>query len=465
MILNISTTHQPATDLSWLLHKHPSKLQSFPISGGKAHVFYPENTDKKCTATLLLDLNNIDLVRKLKTPRGSSLDLQSYVNDRPYTASSFMSTAIAKVFSSALNGKCNDRPELLNQAWDFDITIGALRVAGGMENLERIFKPLGYEIAVEGIPYDSTFLDWGDSPYYIVHLKNHCTLQELLSHLYILLAVYDKDRHYWISDSEIDKLFDKGGNWLQTHPERAFIIRRFLKNLGPLTKKALERFTLNEENSQENKAMVKTEKSPLHKQRLETVTELLKQSGAKTVVDLGCGEGKLLKMLLPEPQFDHILGMDVSMRSLRIAKEKLYLDNMTPNQRKRIDLLQSSLTYRDERLTGFDAAALVEVIEHLEPESLHSLELAVFKYAKPKTVIITTPNKEYNRLYEFLEKGKMRHGDHRFEWTRKEFQEWANKVASAYNYQVSFGGIGEEDETFGTPSQLAVFSFSEPLRN
>jgi len=457
MILNISTTHQPATDLSWLLHKHPSKLQSFSISGGKAHVFYPENTEEKCTATLLLDLNNVDLVRKLKVPGGGSLDLQHYVNDRPYTASSFMSTAIAKVFSSGLNGRCNDRPELLNQAWDFEVTIGALRVNGGMENLERIFKPLGYEIDIKGIEYDEKFMDWGDSPYYMVHLKNHCTLQELLSHLYILLAVYDKDRHYWISDSEIDKLFNKGGTWLQKHPAREFILRRFLKNLGPLTKKALERFEVDED--QETKEIsIKKERSPLHKQRLETVTELLKQSGAKTIIDLGCGEGKLLKLLLPVYQFDYILGMDVSMRSLRIAKEKLYLDNMTPNERKRIDLIQSSLTYRDERLEGFDAAALVEVIEHLEPESLHSLELAVFKYAKPKTVIITTPNKEYNQLYEFLEEGKMRHGDHRFEWTRKEFQEWANKVASAYNYQVSFGGIGEEDETFGTPSQLALFS-------
>lgn len=466
MLLTISTTHQPATDLAWLLHKHPDKAQSFDISAGKVHIFYPKTTEEECTAALLLDLDAIDLVRKLKVP-GDSLMLQHYINDRPFTASSFMSTAIAKVYSSALNGKCKDRPELLEQVWPFQVKLSAVKVSGGETVIRKIFEPLGYEVAVEQQILDDKFPDWGMSPYFTIELKNNISLQDLLTHLYILLPVFDKERHYWVSQNEIEKLLEKGEKWLNEHPEKEYIVRRYLKNIGALARTALARLEAvdienkNEVEKEEESEAVKVLKErrvTLHQVRLETALAALKQSGASTIVDLGCGEGKLLKLLIREKQFKKILGMDVSFRSLKIAKERLYFENMAPKQKERIDLIQGSLTYKDDRLKGFDAAAIIEVIEHLDPERLQAFERVVFEQAKPQTIVLTTPNSEYNALYEFLPEGTFRHDDHRFEWSREEFQKWTEGICKRYSYTVEISGVGEEDEAFGTPSQMAVFS-------
>ena len=464
MLLTISTIHQPATDLGWLLHKHPERIQSFDISGGKAHVFYPEATEENCTAALLLDLNSIDLVRKLKIP-GNDLMLQHYVNDRPFTASSFMSTAISKVYSSALNGKCKDRPELLNQAWPFTVELAAVKVIGGEITLRKVFEPLGYEVELEPQILDDQFPDWGMSPYYKVVLKNTISLQDLLSHLYILLSVFDKERHYWISTNEIDKLLEKGDKWLNDHPDKEFIVRRYLKNIGALARTALERLegepeaTTNEIEPSEAVKALEEKRQSLHQVRLETAAAALKKTGATTVLDLGCGGGKLLKLLLKEKQFRKILGMDVSFRSLKIAKERLYMENMSPKQLERIELIQGSLTYRDDRLKGFEAAAIIEVIEHLDLDRLAAFERVVFEITRPQHIVLTTPNSEYNELYEFLPEGEFRHDDHRFEWSRQEFKDWTESICQKYGYQVEISGVGEEDAMVGCPSQMAVFHY------
>jgi 3' terminal RNA ribose 2'-O-methyltransferase Hen1 len=195
----------------------------------------------------------------------------------------------------------------------------------------------------------------------------------------------------------------------------------------------------------------------LHEQRLGAVLEVLKSSGAARVLDLGCGEGRLLRLLLKEKQFTEIVGMDVAFRSLETAREKLKLERLPPLQAQRIRLIQGSLTYRDARLENFDAAAVVEVIEHLDASRLGAFERVLFEFAAPKLVVVTTPNREYNSVWETLPAGKLRHKDHRFEWTRAEFQEWAHDVAARHEYSVTFAPIGEEDETRGAPSQMAVF--------
>ena len=186
-------------------------------------------------------------------------------------------------------------------------------------------------------------------------------------------------------------------------------------------------------------------------------------AGAKRVADLGCGEGKLIKLLLAERQFEYILGMDVSYRSLEIAKERLKMERMPEIQLKRLRLIQGSLTYRDKRLEGFDGAALIEVIEHLDEQRLASLQRSVFEFAKPAVVVVTTPNAEYNIRFSDHQEGKMRHTDHRFEWTRQEFQTWAADVAVKYNYDVIFKPVGEEDLEVGALSQMAVFNRREVL--
>jgi 3' terminal RNA ribose 2'-O-methyltransferase Hen1 len=175
------------------------------------------------------------------------------------------------------------------------------------------------------------------------------------------------------------------------------------------------------------------------------------------VLDLGCGEGRLLRLLLEERQLTEIVGVDVSSRALETASRRLAFDRMPERQRARIRLLHGSLVYRDERLAGFDAAAVVEVIEHLDPWRLEAFERAVFEAARPTTVVVTTPNSDYNARFEALTAGSFRHEDHRFEWTRAELHAWASRIAERHGYATSFSAIGEEDPEVGAPTQMVVF--------
>lgn len=466
MLLTITTTHQPATDLGYLLHKHPQKIQSVDISVGKAHIFYPEATEKSCTVALLLDIDPVGLVRGGKFPSGDNFVLAHYVNDRPYVASSFMSTAIAQAFSTAMNGTCRDKPELTNEKLPFEITIAVIKAKGGENLIRRLFEPLGYGIELENYKLDAQVPEWGDSKYYLLKLKNLIRLQDLLTHLYVLIPVLDDDKHYFVDKQELQKLMDKGKDWLPKHPEKELITNRYLKNLKHLTKQAFEILTQNDLPEEDTENMETTEeiqekKLSLHQQRLYTVFEKIVSFGSKKVLDLGCGEGKLLRLLLREKQIEQILGMDVSHRSLEIAADKLHLDRLPEHQRQRISLIQGSLTYRDKRLSGFDVAALIEVIEHLDANRLQALEQAVFGFARPKRVLLTTPNAEYNQQYPTLAAGTFRHSDHRFEWTRQEFQDWAQKISENFKYKADFFHVGEVDEEVGSSSQGVVFTIEQ----
>lgn len=467
MLLTITSTHQSASDLSYLLHKHPGKVHEVALSAGIAHVFYPEVSDEKCTICLLLDIDPVGLVRRSSGSRGNDFALEQYVNDRPYVASSFMSAAIVKAFSTAMNGRCKDKPELAGVPMPFDVQIAAIPVRGGEAVLKELFEPLGYTIEMQRHPVDVEFPEWGESRYFTLRLKNTVTVQQLLSHLYILIPVCDNDKHYWIGEHEMEKLLEKGKDWLPAHPARAFITMRYLKHQRSLANQAmailLKDDVTGEEADSVNETAEPEQKKRVHDLRLEAVRDELLQANAKTVVDLGCGEGKLLKLLLAEKQFDMILGMDVSYRSLEIARDKLKLDKLPPTQQQRIGLIQGSLTYRDKRIEGFDAAALVEVIEHLDEPRLAALEKIVFKYAKPVDVVITTPNAEYNKKFENLPAGQMRHSDHRFEWTRAEFQQWGNRIAEQYNYNVIYKPVGEEDPEAGALTQMAVFTTKQTI--
>ena len=459
MLLTITTTHQPATNLGFLLHKHPDKFQTVDLSVGKAHIFYPESSEDSTTAALLLDVDPIDMVRGARNLSGKGFSLGQYVNDRPYVASSFMSVAIAKAFSTALNGKCTKKPDLVDTKMPFEIKIAVLPAPRGGEALIRkLFEPLGYTVTLQRHRLDDTFPDWGESKYFTVDLVHTITLKELLAHLYVLIPALDNDKHYFVSQNEIEKLLAKGEGWLATHPEKEQITRRYLINLASLSRVALGR--LNEEESDEEveEEEEQKRKETLHQKRLALVLEQLKKSEANSVIDLGCGEGKLLRMLLKEKQFTQIAGTDIAYSELSRAKDKLHWEEMAPRQKERIQLFQGALTYQDQRLSGYDAAALVEVIEHLDQNRLSSLERVVFAHAQPKTVIITTPNAEYNALFD-MEAGSMRHTDHRFEWTREEFEAWAREVADRYQYQVAFLPIGEAHEAVGAPSQMGIFTY------
>lgn len=461
MLLTISTTHEPATDLGYLLHKHPDRLQSVDLTIGQAHVFYPESSDERTTAALLLDVDAIDLVRGGRHLAGKGFSLGQYVNDRPFVASSFMSVAIAKAFSTALNGKCKNKPELVDTALPLAVTVAVVSAPKGGEALiRRFFEPLGYAVNVERHQLDEQFPDWGDSRYYTVGLTNTVKLRDLLAHLYVLLPALDFDKHYFVSQNEIDKLLARGKGWIEDHPEKETITNRYLVNLRALTRRALNQLDDANPEMPEDDAppAVIERKETLHQRRLKRVFAEIEASGAETVIDLGCGEGKLIRMLLKSRQFRKITGTDVSYAELTKCKERLYWDELAPRQKARLDLFQGSLTYRDKRLAGFDAAAVVEVIEHLDEDRLAAFERVVFEFARPKHIFLTTPNGEYNVLFDGLTAGTMRHADHRFEWTRAEFQNWGDRVAAAHGYSVRYAPLGDEDPAVGAPSQMAIFT-------
>jgi 3' terminal RNA ribose 2'-O-methyltransferase Hen1 len=465
MLLTITTTHTPATDLGYLLHKHPARCQSFSLSFAKAHVFYPVSEEKQCTAALLLDIDPVGLVRGRGKGRNQGFALQQYVNDRPYVVSSFLSVAIAQVYGTALAGRCKDRPELVNTAIPLQARLAVVPDSSGGDLLKRLFEPLGYAVTLQGYALDERFSDWGSSRYFTVDLQAITRLADLLTHLYVLIPVLDNYKHYWVGDDEVDKLLKRGEGWLAAHPDRELITQRYLKYRRSLTQAALERLLADEtlditevESSQAEAEFELEKPLSVHEQRLNSVLAALKASGAERVLDLGCGEGMLLQMLIREKQFTEIAGLDISYRALEKAKARLHLDRLPEKQRERIQLWHGSLTYRDKRLDDFDAAAVVEVIEHLDPARLGAFERVLFKHARPKTIVITTPNAEFNVNFETLPAGQFRHRDHRFEWSRAEFQSWANQIADQYGYSVKFLPIGPRDPNVGPLSQMGVFS-------
>ncbi|MDH6439302.1 3' terminal RNA ribose 2'-O-methyltransferase Hen1 [Streptomyces sp. SAI-144] len=479
MFLTISTTgtpERPATDLGFLLHKHPEKAQAFSTSYGRAHVLYPEADDQRCTAALLLEVDAVALVRRGKGKgRGGAPDaaLAQYVNDRPYAASSLLAVALSAVFSSAMRGVCSAKPELPSQTRPLRIEVPAVAARGGPELVRRLFEPLGWTVTAEPVALDTEFPEWGDSRYVRLELESaQLTVAEALRHLYVLLPVLDDAKHYWVAPDEVDKLLRAGEGWLPAHPEQKLITSRYLSRRWSLTREAMERLELvrlaeaddseveDIDNAVEAETETEEKPTPLAVQRREAILEALRAAGAARVLDLGCGQGQLVQALLKDPKFTEIIGVDVSVRALTIASRRLKLDRMGERMASRVQLFQGSLAYTDKRLKGYDAAVLSEVIEHLDLPRLPALEYAVFGAARPRTVLVTTPNVEYNVRWESLPAGHVRHGDHRFEWTRQEFRAWASSVAERHGYDVEFMPVGPDDPEVGPPTQMAIFALS-----
>ncbi|MET1072263.1 MAG: 3' terminal RNA ribose 2'-O-methyltransferase Hen1 [Umezawaea sp.] len=454
MLLTITTTHRPASDLGFLLHKHPGKAQSFAVASGVAHVFYPRADDEECTAALLLEVDPIALVR------GRASSLTQYVNDRPYAAGSLLAVAMGAVFRTALNGRCDARPELAARAIPLRIEVPALGTPDvGLP--AALFGPLGWAVEVTPVPLDPEIPAWGDSRYVDLVLTGEVRLADAVKQLYVLLPVLDGSKHYWIDEQEVDKLLRAGEGWLVGHPERDLITRRYLGRSRPLAQSALERLAEADDlpeapdGAPDRPVAVP---SPAAVQRREAVLAALRSAGARRVVDLGCGEGALLRELVKDSSFTEVLGVDVSSKALRTAEERLHLDRLSDRARERISVRQSSLTYADAGLAGYDAAVLMEVVEHVDEDRLPALEHSVFGVARPGAVVVTTPNVEYNARFESLPPNTFRHTDHRFEWTRAQFRTWAEGVGDRYGYTAAFVPVGPEDPALGPHTQLAVFT-------
>jgi len=512
VLLTLSTSMPDATDLGFLLHKHPGRAQSFDLAVGKAHVVWPEATSERSTVALLLEVDPIALVRG-GGGRGRSggggetgFSLSEYVNDRPYAASSMVSVALGKVFGTAMSGRCDARPELAAAAIPLEVHVPALPCRGvadrsgpeqaggdrsgpdqaGADLVRRLFVPLGWSVTTTAIALDEQLPSWGDSPYVDLRLSATMPVSRALQQLYVLMPVLDDSKHYWVSTDEVDKLLRAGGSWLAGHPEREVITSRYLGHHRSLVRDATSRLaelddeasepvtdgavtvdvltddSVTDERVTDDAGPARVEGSAprppsMAQLRAAAVLAALREQGARTVVDLGCGEGALLRALLADPAFTEVVGADVSHRALETAARRLDLDRLPDSQRGRLQLIQSSATYRDDRLAGHDAVVLMEVVEHVDPPRLPALVRSVFHHARPTSVLVTTPNAEYNVRYPSLPAWAMRHRDHRFEWTRQEFADWSAATAAAHGYTVRHLPVGDDDPDVGAPTQLAVF--------
>ena len=306
------------------------------------------------------------------------------------------------------------------------------------------------------MPLDPEIPAWGDSRYVDLRLTGVLRLADALNHLYVMLPVLDDAKHYWVGSDEVDKLVRAGEGWLGAHPEKELISRRYLAHRRYLADAALERLVevdgeeLAEESSDEGSVSLAVE-------RRGVVAGVLRELGARRIADIGCGEGALVGELLKDPMIGELIATDVSARALIRAKRRLHFDDLPDRQRDRLRFLQSSVTYSDERLAGLDAVVLMEVVEHVDPPRLPALAHSVFRAARPAAVVMTTPNSEYNVRFPSLPAGNFRHPDHRFEWTRPEFESWSHEVATRYDYSVDFRPVGPVDPEVGPPTQLALF--------
>ena len=474
----------PATDLGFLLHKHPDRVHTTTVAGGTAHVVYPVATPTECSVALLLEVDPVALARG---GRGvpEAFTLGQYVNDRPYSASSLLAVALGAVFRTAMGARCATRPDLLDVRWPLTVHVPAMPARGGADLVRRLFEPLGWDVDARPVPLDVTVPTWGDSSFVEAHLRGELTVAQALTHLYVLLPVLDDAKHYWVGPDEVDKLLRAGAGWLGGHPEQGLISHRYLAHRRALVASAVARLAEVDDAPAEaldnavppedatggptgggagdavGDASEAPARVPLVRLRHEAVLAAVASSRARRVVDWGCGSGVLIARLLDLPDVTEVVGVDVSPRALELAARRLHLDRPpvgTTAERRhaRVSLLQSSLTYADARLTGYDAAVLMEVVEHLDAERLPALEHAVLGAARPATVVLTTPNAEYNVRYEGLAPGAFRHADHRFEWTRAQFAAWTRRLGERYGYAVELRGVGDDHPDLGTPTQLAL---------
>jgi 3' terminal RNA ribose 2'-O-methyltransferase Hen1 len=490
MHFSLTTTHRPATELGFLLHKHPEKVQEFTLPFGRATVVYPEADDERCTMTCVVEVDPVELVRGRPGSGGNERRLDQYVNDRPYAASSLLSVALGQVFGSALGGRCKGHEALADTPLPLEAVVSAVPCRGGAGLVRRLFEPLGYEVDIEGGPVDELFPAWGDAIHQRITLRGAARVADLLAHLYVLLPVLDGAKHYWVGEDEVEKLLRRGEGWLGAHPEREFIIGRYLTRRRRLVQSALARLVEDDVDDDDidehldgeavaaaaepvtavslpvslaarlargDEAEARVERPlSLNEQRLSTVLDTVRASGARSVLDLGCGEGRFLALALDDRTFERVAGVDVAHRTLERAAERLGVERMPAARRARLALWHGSLTYRDRRLEGFDAAVCIEVIEHLDPHRLDGFTANLVSAIRPRTIVVTTPNREYNVRFEALAHGELRHTDHRFEWTRAEFRAWAEAAATRGGYTVDLAPIGPEDPDLGSPTQMAV---------
>ncbi|TDQ36236.1 3' terminal RNA ribose 2'-O-methyltransferase Hen1 [Aureibacillus halotolerans] len=439
MQLTIKATGSDVSALSYLLAKNPANLYERKVKEHFVRFFFGTFSDTFVEATIFVTPDPLALVT-----HKNSYDITHYINDREFVASSIFCSLCKSALATALNGLPNTAyANYVDMTFPLTFTVGPIASGLSDEHVELLFKPLGYDVTFQ---YQSSESDVEKGSARMLTIQGLTTLQAGLRQLFVLLPVLDDYKHYYIDEKEMEKLERYGEGWLDEHPEKALIYRRALRF------KELYAPLQNDEETQE-----KTPKRSLNHQRYEAIASTIATFPNRArVIDLGAGEGKLLERLRLIPGIEELLAVEPSQAMLLRAMKAIEVsteDGIKPT------LLQGSLFYYDHRLLDSDVIVLCEVIEHIDEERLPACMAMILDEYRPGALIITTPNKEYNQLYDMPE--ERRHHDHRFEWTRDQFTDWCYKINEGQSYDLTFSGIGDDNEIYGQPTQMCVFTRKE----
>ncbi|WP_042142009.1 methyltransferase domain-containing protein [Paucisalibacillus sp. EB02] len=448
MQLTIHATGSNVEVISYLLAKNPNNLYERSNNGHLVRMFYNKFTSEEVEVTFFVTPDPINLSRN----SSENYDITSYINDREFVVSSIFCSFLRSALGTALNGKPKEEyASWVNHAFNFQFSFGPLTSDLSDKQIIDLFAPLGYEVEITYGKVDYQVNIKSKSTARFVTLKGLTTLQNGIRQIFMLIPVLDNYKHYYIDEKEIEKIERYGEGWMDTHPQREFILRRALR-----FKELLDSVEMDAKSKSEGKAAEKRVR--LNDLRYEKIIDYIKNlTNRESIVDFGSGEGKLSVRLGFVKGVKEILAVEPSevaaLKALKRFEELRGKENFlqpTP--------VMGSLFYFDERLKSKDVIVLCEVIEHIDEYRLPKIMGTILREYKPKTLIITTPNQEYNQVYDM---GKeYRHSDHRFEWTRVEFQEWCNSHNPG-SYELTFEGIGEEHPTFGYPTQMGMFTRKE----
>ena len=446
MQLTIRATGDNVKAVSYLLAKNPNNLYERNHKGHAVRMFYSLFTDTVLELTVFVTPDPLTLMQQ----SSNAYDITHYINDREFAVSSIFTSLIRSAFGTALNGQPKENyVQWVNQPFLFDFGIGPVVTDLSDEKIRRLFEPLGYEVGIEYGETNYAFQMKVKSTARYLTLTGNVTLQKGLQQLFVLIPVLDNYKHYFIDENEIEKIKRYGEGWLDTHPEKTFIIQKALR--------FKEVYSLLEERKENNTSQEKSVSSKvrLNELRYKRIVEVVSNLPVKkSVVDLGSGEGKLAVQLGFIDGVQEILAVEPSekeqlkaRRRFEKVKDRTAFVEPTP--------MWGSLFYYDERLKNKDVIILCEVIEHIDEERLPKIMDLLLRDYKPGVLLITTPNREYNEVYDMQD--AKRHDDHRFEWTRAEFEQWCAEKNQSGHYELTFDGIGEMHAIHGFPTQMCLF--------
>lgn len=480
MYLTIKATGEHASMISHLLAKNPHNLYDRTEKGARVRLVYTSFQPQDTEAMLFVTPDPIELVKG--TP--DHYDITQYINDRELAVSSLFCSYIRPALGTALNGKPKaDYIDWVDYRFTLQMTFGPVASDLPDHVIESLFQPLGYEVQIERGEIDYSFDLKNRSTVRHIQISGQQTLQQMLRQLYILIPVLDNYKHYYINEDEIERLRRYGEGWLSTHPQHDLMIKRSLR-FAPLVKEYEQQVAkessidalsteISTNSIQSNKEQAQSTEQQLERiNTIETETEtpvvrlnelryraiveqvsLLPQR--KQVIDFGAGEGKLSVRLGQIEGVEQVWAVEPSMQSqLRAIDRFAKLEGRTDDVIPVITI--GSLFYRDERWVDQDVIILCEVIEHINEVRLPQVIHTLFTDYRPQTLIMTTPNREYNEVYQ-MDADEIRHTDHRFEWTRAELEQYCTQWIQNRPYTFTISGIGDKHEQHGQPTQMVVF--------